>query len=231
MKHCFLLLILLALPAVCVRAQEPPAPDVAARLLELDRQNRELSVHVRNVVADRQVVSDRLKAVTRDNERLRQKETLRRKELAALKKSEAVLRRRVRELTREKKDCSLSVLPAARPVPGAALKRENADLHYNLGVALQEQKRYDEAAKEFLLALRGNPADKDAHFNLAVLYDRAGNDRRLALSHYYEYLRLAPDAADAVRVRERLSVLELEQKVWGQPYAAGLDDHERLGRP
>ena len=231
MKNCFLLFVLLVVPATLLLAQEPPATDVASRLLELDRQNRELSVHVRNVVADRQVVSDRLKAVTRDNERLRQKETFRRRELAALKKSEAVLRRRVRELAREKKDCSLPALPTARPVHSAALERENADLHYTLGVALQEQKRYDAAVKEFLLALRGNPADKDAHFNLAFLYDRVRNDRMEAIGHYYEYLRLAPDAADAVRVRERLSVLELEQKVWGQPHSAGLDDHERLGRP
>ena len=231
MRNFFFLIFWFVVPVTLVLAQDPPSPDIAARLLELDRQNRELSVHVRNVVADRQVVQDRLKVVTSENESLRKKDALRRGELAVFKKAQIALARKVARLERARTACQQKESRSAERVAPQALKRENADLHYNLGVVFQEQKRYDAAAREFGLAVKANPGDRDAHFNLALVYDRGQNNRSAAILHYREYLRLAPDEADAAKVRERLAVLEAEQKVWGQPFAAGLDDREKLGRP
>lgn len=222
-------------PAVADLAQSAAEKDVQSaavkELAVLRRQNKELSVHVRNIVADRQVVLDQLKAMKADNDRLRKKDALRRGELAVLKKSQILLARQAVRLERARTDCQQKEARLAKRMPPESLKRENADLHYNLGVVFQEQKRYDAAAREFGLAVKANPGDRDAHFNLALVYDRGQNNRAEAIRHYREYLRLAPDEADAAKVRERLAVLEAEQRVWGQPFAAGLDDREKLGRP
>ena len=231
MKRTYLFVLVFCLVSSFARGQEPVSAAATEELAELRRQNRELSVHVRNVVADRQVVQDRLKVVTGENESLRKKDALRRGELAVLKKAQIALVRKVARLERANTFCQQKEARSAERVVPQALKRENADLHYNLGVVFQEQKRYDAAAREFGLAVKANPGDRDAHFNLALVYDRGQNNRSAAIRHYREYLRLAADSADAAKVRERLAVLEAEQKVWGQPFAAGLDDREKLGRP
>lgn len=48
---------------------------------------------------------------------------------------------------------------------------EKAELHYNIGNCLMEQKKYKEAYESYKKSLRLNPADKDAKYNL--LYARS----------------------------------------------------------
>jgi tetratricopeptide (TPR) repeat protein len=73
----------------------------------------------------------------------------------------------------------------------AALKHcpDSALLHYNRAIALDHQGRLDDAAASYERSLALDPKLSDAHFNLAKLYQQAG-DERGALRHYSAYRRL-----------------------------------------
>ena len=45
-------------------------------------------------------------------------------------------------------------------------------------------------------ALRNNPYNADAHYNLGLLYEKTKSDPDKAIEHYQEYLKLSPDAND-----------------------------------
>ncbi|MBI3602390.1 MAG: tetratricopeptide repeat protein [Candidatus Omnitrophica bacterium] len=85
--------------------------------------------------------------------------------------------------------------------------KELADTHYNLGVILQEQYKFDEAQKEYEKVLELRPDDADAHYNLALIFDTAKNDRNMALYHYEKYLEINPRAAEAQGVRQSIARL------------------------
>ena len=108
----------------------------------------------------------------------------------------------------------------------ARLKREAADMHYNLGVILQGQNKYDEAIREYEKVLESRPDDAAANFNLALIYDAAKNKRDEAIEHYRKYLKIGPEAEDALKVKERLNELEAENKVWGEPGAKGIRENK-----
>jgi len=50
-----------------------------------------------------------------------------------------------------------------------------------------------------------NPDDADAHYNLALIYDKGKNNRAEAIEQYKTYLKINPDATDALKVKERLT--------------------------
>ena len=110
------------------------------------------------------------------------------------------------------------------------LEQEVAKMHYNLGVIFQGQNKYDEAIKDFEGDLSINPNDADALYNLALIYDKGKNNRQEAIDHYNMYLKINPDATDALQVKERLTDLETQQKIWGNPDATGIDEKQNLGR-
>jgi predicted O-linked N-acetylglucosamine transferase (SPINDLY family) len=75
----------------------------------------------------------------------------------------------------------------------AALRREpvDAETHYNMGVALQVQRRHAEAARAYQRALACDPQMIAADFNLGVLFTEAGN-RDGAIAAFGEVLRRDP---------------------------------------
>lgn len=84
------------------------------------------------------------------------------------------------------------------------------DLHYNMAVMYAGQGRYKEAEREYLRALRVDPIDADAHYNLAILYEEHLKVPRKAVSHYRRYLKLRPNAPDANEVRTWIVALETQ---------------------
>lgn len=68
---------------------------------------------------------------------------------------------------------------------------DNAELHFNHGIALEDQHRFDEAVMAYERCVALQPTFADAHFNLARLHERAGRPHR-ALRHLRDYQRLAP---------------------------------------
>ncbi len=75
-----------------------------------------------------------------------------------------------------------------------AVTKNNAIAHINLGVALEQKGRRDDALFQYHAALRINPSYVQAHNNLAILLD-AMDQNDEALAEYQEALRLNPKAA------------------------------------
>lgn len=65
----------------------------------------------------------------------------------------------------------------------------DADVLYNLGVALEDLGRNDEAIATYLRAIDMDSTYTDAHHNIARLYQEAGEQRR-ALRHWNAYRKL-----------------------------------------
>jgi Tfp pilus assembly protein PilF len=91
---------------------------------------------------------------------------------------------------------------------GVALDEKNAVARLHRGHALIRLGRGAEAEAELLQAVKlGGPATALAHRYLGALYFDRGDDARAA-AELEEYLRLAPDAADARQVRSILAGLK-----------------------
>lgn len=76
------------------------------------------------------------------------------------------------------------------------LLKENADLHYNLGVFLAQKKDFVRAVNEFERAVALFPNDASAHFNLAKIYADQLDEKEKAVAHFQQYLQLEPNAPD-----------------------------------
>lgn len=74
------------------------------------------------------------------------------------------------------------------------LIRDNASMHYNMGVLFVENKKYDLAVKEFEKAIEVRPDDADSYYNLGSIYADYLNDQKKAIEYLHRYLELRPDA-------------------------------------
>lgn len=63
--------------------------------------------------------------------------------------------------------------------------------YFDLGNVLDELQRLSEAIEAYRNAIRLAPGYADAHYNLALAYERQ-NERRKALRHWVDYLKLDP---------------------------------------
>ncbi|HEY3242247.1 MAG TPA: tetratricopeptide repeat protein, partial [Phycisphaerae bacterium] len=73
----------------------------------------------------------------------------------------------------------------------------NAPLpHYGLGTVLKEQRRFNDAAAEYMAALQLKPDYADAHNNLGLALAGLGRNDE-AIDHYRQAVRIKPDHADA----------------------------------
>lgn len=62
---------------------------------------------------------------------------------------------------------------------------------FDLGNVLDELQRLPDAIQAYTTAIRVAPSYADAHYNLALAFERTG-ERRRALSHWTEYIKLDP---------------------------------------
>ncbi|MEP6787677.1 MAG: tetratricopeptide repeat protein, partial [Acidobacteriota bacterium] len=106
----------------------------------------------------------------------------------------------------------LSRFGEAEPVLRKAVKtqEQSAPAHYFLAqaVASQNQSRFPEAEKEFVMAVKlGGDDMKEAHRFLAILYGARGDKKKQA-AELEIYLRLVPTARDAEQLRQVLEKLK-----------------------
>jgi tetratricopeptide (TPR) repeat protein len=83
------------------------------------------------------------------------------------------------------------------------IKKEtsNPDYYYNLAIDYLNKGQFVLAEESFKLVINLNPLDKDACYNLGILYDNYLGNKEKALKYYQQYLNLAPDAPDAPQVK------------------------------
>jgi tetratricopeptide (TPR) repeat protein len=87
------------------------------------------------------------------------------------------------------------------------LSKERALYHYNLGVAYTRAEDYDDAREEFNKALKDDPSNGEAHYNLAYIDENIKNSPEQAALHYQKYLGLRPQAKDSKDVKAKLQKL------------------------
>ena len=75
-------------------------------------------------------------------------------------------------------------------------KPDNAEAHYDLGVAHGKKGETDEAIKEYREAIRLKPDLAEAHYNLALSLEKEGKTDE-AMAEYREVIRLDPNDAAA----------------------------------
>jgi uncharacterized protein HemY len=61
-----------------------------------------------------------------------------------------------------------------------ALKDDQFESHYELGVLLEQQRKYSEAAVELERSASINPSQADVHYHLSRVYDRLGESDKAA---------------------------------------------------
>ncbi len=93
------------------------------------------------------------------------------------------------------------------------LKSELNRVHYNFGNVLFSLHDYKQAAEHYLAALRWNPSNPWAHYNLGIIYDYYLHDKDLALRHYQKYVDYKPADENESEARRRILDLNLLKKV------------------
>jgi Flp pilus assembly protein TadD len=97
----------------------------------------------------------------------------------------------------------------AVPILRKALKKDDQSgvAHYFLGQALANLGLFDEAEKELRTSLKlGKEELKEAHRTLAIIYSSRGDNKRAA-DELEAYLKVAPNAFDAEKLREQIRKL------------------------
>ena len=74
--------------------------------------------------------------------------------------------------------------------------RENADMHYNLGVLLAKNQEFRNAAIEFQRAIELRKDDASSYFNLGKIYADFYKDKVKAVEYFKKYLEINPQAED-----------------------------------
>jgi len=142
------------------------------------------------------VISDKLKELLKQNQESSIKLDLSKQKIIELKLANG-------------QETDLSVL-TDREV--RQFKKGKLKLHYNAGVTFDQISQYKKALAEYEQALSADPNDPDTHFNMAVIYDEHLVDKKKAIEHYYAYLKLYPNAQDAVKVNYWIREAKKESK-------------------
>ena len=77
------------------------------------------------------------------------------------------------------------------------LQPENADAHYNFGIALAQAGKLPDAAREFRATVDLRPADVEARFNLGIALAQIGTDATRPSPNSPKPLRIKPDLIEA----------------------------------
>ena len=85
------------------------------------------------------------------------------------------------------------------------INAENAELPYYSGLINLQKKNYEQAASDFETAIERNPDNAYAHYYAGMAYNGLKRPDQMT-SHFQMFLKLAPKAPEAAKVRSFLNV-------------------------
>jgi len=88
----------------------------------------------------------------------------------------------------------------------------SSNIHYNLAIEYIRIRQYPKAAEHLRRVIKLNPQDKDAYYNLGVLYENYIPDSNLARIYYNKYIILAPKGADVGGIKKWLAKTKQSKK-------------------
>jgi tetratricopeptide (TPR) repeat protein len=88
------------------------------------------------------------------------------------------------------------------------LEPMKADIYMMIGMLFHRHKRPIRAVNAFETVIQIDPGNKEAHYNLGLIYMRKYKDKKKALSHFRSFLRLASGDEDVTDVRRLIAELE-----------------------
>ena len=94
-----------------------------------------------------------------------------------------------------------------------ALAADKSNLYYNLAIEYLKTKQFNQAAEELNKVIQLDPKDKDAFYNLGVLYENYLGDLERARLYYKRYIKLAPHAVDVKNVKSWIRRIDKEIKL------------------
>lgn len=104
-----------------------------------------------------------------------------------------------------------ALLEKAREEVRQVSDTEKRDMHYNMAAVYAKEGKFRDAEREYLRALRLDPADAVVHYNLGILYDDNLNNKRRAAMHYRRFLKLSPHSEDVDAVKDWLMRIEMNR--------------------
>ncbi|MEI8349278.1 MAG: tetratricopeptide repeat protein [Candidatus Omnitrophota bacterium] len=200
-----------------------PLEQAKFELEQYKKKTRELEKSLRAAL-DQEAISARKNL--HDKKESSQKQTKLKNTVTRLTKNTLIQKEAITKLETLLEETKVKLFDTAKELE--SYRKDAIALHYNMGVILQGQAQWEAAIGEYQKVVALKPNDADAHFNLALIYDTIQNERAKANEHYRKYLDIKPDAPDAAKVKERMTHLNTESGIWGDPNAKGIG--EKLGR-
>jgi LysM repeat protein len=115
--------------------------------------------------------------------------------------------------------------------PGQGQADEEKEPHFVLGQSKVNSMDYQGAVEAFEQSLEANPQSAAAHFELGWLYEEKMSDPAAAIYHYERYLKLNPNAGNAVLIKQHIYTCkqQLAADVLGLPSTSAAQQQlERL---
>jgi len=88
------------------------------------------------------------------------------------------------------------------------MDHRNVNARVDMGTCYRNIRQPDKAAEEYRKAIAIDPSHPNAHRNLAVVLAFDLNNKKAAIKELEQYIKLAPNAPDAQKIRELLAKLK-----------------------
>ena len=135
------------------------------------------------------------------------KKEIAKQKIKELERAKSQLEKEVKKLKKDLKRVPKNVKTISNE--NHKLIKENASMHYNLGVFYVQNRRFDRAIEEFKKCIDLDPSNSKAHYNLGFLYSEHYENHALAEEQFREYLTIEPDDVNAEQVRSYLLTREV----------------------
>ncbi len=189
---------------------------------ELDKAFRDLRGESESQKQTISVLDDKLKKALERIQRIQDRDTKFSKQIEALKTELKAASSARDSLTHVNADLNKAVDEGPRKFKDMAeenkrLRKETADMHYNMGVFFSQNNLFERAVKELERALEFDNASLRVHYNLGYLYSEKLGDHAKAMWHFQRFLELDPHGRESESIRAYL----LSRQAYGDEPAAG----------